>query len=72
MEREMAKFFIGVADYESDLRRCKESFADGKPITITGSKGDGSIDSFTGIVKRIEDNGEDSPPGRRFRVTIHE
>ncbi len=68
----MAQLYISASDYETDLRRCKESFASGRPITITGAKSDGSIGALTGVVRRIEDSGEESPPGRRFRVTIRE
>jgi hypothetical protein len=56
-------------DNENDVRRCNESLAGRRPITMTGLNMDGQVTALTGIVQSVEHDAM-RDKGRRYRVTI--
>jgi hypothetical protein len=69
-ERRMTAFFISSTNPEADLQRCDESRKFLSRLVITGATQQGEIKMFEGVVQSIEDYGDNSPPGRRWRVTM--
>jgi hypothetical protein len=66
----MTAFFISSTNLGADLQRCDESRKFLSRLVISGVTDDGEIKLFEGVVQLIEDYGDNSPPGRRWRVTI--
>jgi hypothetical protein len=66
----MTAFFISSTNPEADLQRCDESRKFLSRLVITGATQQGEIKMFEGVVQSIEDYGDNSPPGRRWRVTL--
>jgi hypothetical protein len=64
-ERAMAAFFISSDNPETDLQRCHESQKFLSRPVITGANEQGEI-----VVESIEDQGENAPKGRRWRVLM--
>jgi hypothetical protein len=69
-ERAMAAFFISSDNPETDLQRCHESQKFLSRPVITGANEQGEIKLFEGVVESIEDQGENAPKGRRWRVLM--
>ena len=67
----MPKFYISTTDPKRDIRRCAISLRDRTPITITGETDAGESQTFTGVVRSIEDTG-DPLKNLRWQVTIQE
>ena len=66
----MTAFFISSDDPEIDLQRCHESQKFLSRLVITGATEQGEIKMFEGVVQSIEDQGENAPKGRRWRVLM--
>jgi len=66
----MTTFFISSANPEADLQRCDESRRFLSRLVITGATDQGEIKMFEGVVQSIEDYGDNSSLGRRWRVTM--
>jgi hypothetical protein len=64
----MSVFYISYDD-ENDVRKCRESQQDGRPLTITGIDIYGKLAAFTGVVVSVAHD-EMRKPGRRYSVTI--
>ena len=62
----MTQFYLSDA---YTMRRCQESVADRKAVTVTGETGDGRVAAFTGVVQSVEDQGANKP-SRRWRITM--
>jgi hypothetical protein len=69
-ERTMTAFFISSDNPEIDLQRCHESQKFLSRLVITGATERGEIKLFEGVVQSIEDQGENAPKGRRWRVLM--
>jgi hypothetical protein len=66
-EGKMSMFYIP----EQSKKRCEESRNHKAPDTFSGVDAiDGLVKVYTGVVQSIEDHGESSPQGRRWRVTV--
>jgi len=66
----MTAFFISSDNLEIDLQRCHESQKFLSRLVITGATEQGEIKMFEGVVESIEDQGENAPKGRRWRVLL--
>jgi len=66
----MTAFFINSDNPEIDLQRCHESQKFLSRLVITGATEQGEIKLFEGVVQSIEDQGENAPKGRRWRVLM--
>jgi hypothetical protein len=66
----MSQFYISSEFPERDLGRCNRSRDFRRWLAITGATEEGQIKLFEGVVQSVEDNGENAPPGKRWRVTI--
>jgi hypothetical protein len=64
-------FFYVSDDFETDIRRCIQSWERQDPITVAGITPEGQIKGFTGTVQKIE---RDScrAAGALWRVMIWE
>jgi hypothetical protein len=69
-ERAMTAFFISSDNPEIDLERCHESQEFLRRLVITGATEQGELKLFEGVVQSIEDQGENAPKGRRWRVLM--
>jgi hypothetical protein len=64
-------FFYISDEFETDVRRCIQSWERQDPITIIGLTVDGGIKDFTGTVQTVErDSCRDA--GKLWRVMIRE
>jgi hypothetical protein len=63
-------FFLNSANREADLQRCEESQKFLSRLVITGTTEEGELKMFEGVVQSIQDNGDNAPSGRRWRVTM--
>jgi hypothetical protein len=66
----MTAFFLNSANREADLQRCEESQKFLSRLVITGTTEEGELKMFEGVVQSIQDNGDNVPSGRRWRVTM--
>jgi hypothetical protein len=66
----VSQFYISLESPERDLGRCHRSRQFRRWLAITGATEEGEIKLFEGVVQSIEDNGESTPKGKRWRVTI--
>jgi hypothetical protein len=64
-------FFYVSDDFETDIRRCIQSWERQDPITVTGITLEGQIKGFTGTVQTIERD-FCRAAGRLWRVMIWE
>ena len=64
------RIFISSDNPETDLQRCHESQKFLSRLVITGANEQGEIKLFEGVVRSIEDQGENAPIGRRWRVMM--
>jgi hypothetical protein len=69
----MAEFYITKVPPDDELLQCREAMANQWPVTVTGQVAGGTVvREFRGLVRAIDDLGDDAPANRRWRVTMLE
>jgi hypothetical protein len=61
----MIQFYVSTKD---EARRCRASFDQQAPITILGTTDGDNVQSFTGVVRSIDE--DKTSPSMRWRVTM--